>query len=75
MSDEASHSYTFRLPDSLIARVDAYKDALNLERPGLDSTRTDGVRMLLTHALDRVESSGYGMLKDEARKPKPKPRK
>jgi hypothetical protein len=71
MPDDESQSVTIRLPVSLLARVDAYRDQLNRERPGLDSTRTDAVRMLLTLALASVEASGYGMLKT----PKTKPRK
>jgi predicted DNA-binding protein len=48
----------FRLPDSLVARVDAYAKRLNATTPGLDVTRTDAVRALLTQALDRVEAKG-----------------
>ena len=50
----------FRLPGALVARVDAYAKRLNAATPGLDVTRTDAVRALLTQALDRVEGKGKG---------------
>ena len=48
----------FRLPVTLLARVDAYAKRLNDATPGLDATRTDAVRALLTQALDRFEGKG-----------------
>ncbi len=44
----------FRLPESLVARVDAYADRLNEDRPGMGASRADAVRVLLTRALDAV---------------------
>jgi hypothetical protein len=44
----------FRLPAVLVARVDAYVKRLNSATPGLDVTRTDAVRALLTQALDAL---------------------
>lgn len=55
---ETTTQLAFRLPDSLVARVDAYAKRLNAATPGLDVTRTDAVRALLTQALDRVETKG-----------------
>ena len=55
----------FRLPEGLLARVDAYAEQLKAERPGLPATRADAVRVLLTLALDQVEGG--------RRKPTPKP--
>ncbi|HEX8108006.1 MAG TPA: hypothetical protein VF516_09780, partial [Kofleriaceae bacterium] len=47
----------FRLPDSLIARLDRHVDRMTTEHPGLDFTRADAVRSLLTRALDQIEGS------------------
>ena len=55
---ETTTQLAFRLPDSLVARVDAYAKRLNAVTPGLDVTRTDAVRALLTQALDSVEGKG-----------------
>jgi hypothetical protein len=44
-----------RLPGALLARVDAYADALRREHPGPVFTRSDVVRLLLTRALDAIE--------------------
>ena len=57
---EETTQLAFRLPASLVARVDAYAKRLNAATPGLDVTRTDAVRALLTQALDRVEGKGKG---------------
>jgi hypothetical protein len=42
----------FRLPKSLIAKLDDYAAQLAKEQPGMSFTRTDVVRVLLTRALD-----------------------
>lgn len=42
----------FRLPSTLIARLDDYAKQLAIEQPGMRVTRTDAVRVLLTRALD-----------------------
>ena len=55
---EETTQLAFRLPKSLLARVDAYAKRLNAATPGLDVTRTDAVRTLLTQALDRAEAKG-----------------
>lgn len=44
-----------RLPGALLARVDAYADALRREQPGPAWKRSDVVRLLLTRGLDAVE--------------------
>jgi hypothetical protein len=43
--------YAFRLPDQLIANVDRFAKRLEAERPGLEVTRAEAVRMLLLEAL------------------------
>jgi hypothetical protein len=44
-----------RRPDSLIARLDRHVERMSKENPGLDFTRVDAVRSLLTRALDEIE--------------------
>jgi hypothetical protein len=57
---EETVQLAFRLPGSLLARVDAYAKRLNAATPGLDVTRTDAVRALLTQALDQIDGKGTG---------------
>jgi predicted DNA-binding protein len=54
---ESTTQVAFRLPDSLIARLDRHAERLSKEHPGLEFTRVDAVRTLLTVALDEVEAS------------------
>jgi hypothetical protein len=49
-NEEAARQFSFRLSDSLIARVERCR--VELRAAGLDVTRTDVVRLLLKHALD-----------------------
>ena len=42
----------FRLPDDLIARIDAYVDRLSTETRWTRVTRADAVRALLAQSLD-----------------------
>jgi hypothetical protein len=44
----------FRLPEALVERLDRYAEARAREL-GLEVTRTDAARMLLTAALDSAE--------------------
>jgi len=54
---EGTTQVAFRLPDSLIARLDRHAERLSKEHPGLEFTRVDAVRTLLTVALDEAEAS------------------
>lgn len=45
----------FRFPKDLIARIDRYVTRLESEHPGLEFSRSDAVRTLLTRALDEIE--------------------
>lgn len=47
--------YTFRLPDELVARLDAYAERL-AEDTGLEVTRADAVKQLLTRGLDAADA-------------------
>jgi len=47
--------YTFRLPDVLIARLDAYAKRLSLETQ-IEVTRADVVKQLLLRGLDGAEA-------------------
>jgi hypothetical protein len=54
---ESTTQVAFRLPDSLIARLDRHAERLSKEHPGLEFTRVDAVRTLLTVALDEAEAA------------------
>lgn len=45
----------FRLPNDLIERLDRYVDKLNADSPGIELSRADVVRMLLTKGLDAAD--------------------
>jgi hypothetical protein len=49
---EATTQAAFRLPRSLLARLDSYAERVRGEQKGLNVTRADVVRLLLTRALD-----------------------
>ena len=55
MAKEPTTQVAFRLPDSLIARLDRHVERMTKEHPGLDFSRADAVRSLLTRALDHIE--------------------
>ena len=48
--DAAAKQFSFRLPETLIRRVD--QCTAELQAGGLDVNRADVVRLLLKHALD-----------------------
>jgi Arc/MetJ-type ribon-helix-helix transcriptional regulator len=52
MPEQPSKQYTFRLPDKLVKRIDECLE--RIRGSGLTVSRTDVVRMLITHALDTV---------------------
>lgn len=55
MTNEATRQCAFRLPESLVQRVEAYRDAMSNDHPGVKYTLADAVRALLTRALDSEE--------------------
>jgi Arc/MetJ-type ribon-helix-helix transcriptional regulator len=55
MANEPTTQVTFRLPDSLIAQLDRHLERMSKEHVGLDLSRADAVRSLLTLALDQIE--------------------
>jgi hypothetical protein len=55
MAKEPTTQVAFRLPDTLIARLDRHVERMTKEHPGLDFSRADAVRSLLTRALDQIE--------------------
>jgi len=57
MAKEPTTQVAFRLPDNLIARLDRHVERMGKEHPGLDFTRADAVRSLLTRALDQIEGA------------------
>lgn len=56
-SSEATTQVAFRLPESLLKRLDRHAERLSQEHPGLTFTRVDALRTLLTRALDEVEAA------------------
>ena len=52
---EPTQQVAFRLPVSLVERLDAYAEHMSKEQPGIDFTRADAVRALLTRALDGTQ--------------------
>lgn len=53
MPEEAARQFSFRLPDSLIERIEQCQSSLRAA--GLDVNRADVVRLLLKHALDATQ--------------------
>jgi hypothetical protein len=54
-ASERGVQLAFRVPAELVERLDAHAERLSREHPGLEFTRTDAVRTLLTRALDEIE--------------------
>ena len=46
----------FRLPIDLVKRLDKHAERIQRAHPGLNVTRADAMRSLLTEALDREEA-------------------
>jgi len=59
MAKEPTTQVAFRLPDGLIARLDRHVERVAKEHPGLDLSRADAVRSLLTRALGRALDGGH----------------
>ena len=69
---ETTRQFSFRLPVTLVDRVEACLDRIRVT--GLDVTRADVVRLLLTYALDTTDCSLEMLLKPR-RTPKRKPKR
>jgi hypothetical protein len=54
---EETEQVAFRFPKSLVKRLDRYATQLAEDHPGLEFSRADAVRTLLTRALDEVEGN------------------
>ena len=58
--------YTFRLPNVMVAKLDAYAELLSKQTPGLGTvTRTAAVRVLLEQALAQHEAALQPLLKSK----------
>ena len=53
MKHEETRQFSFRLPKSLVDRVE--RCVSTVHESGLDLTRTEVVRLLLNHALDATQ--------------------
>jgi hypothetical protein len=62
---DASRQFSFRLPQSLVDRVEDCVDSIRVQ--GLDVTRADVVRLLLNHALETTKCNLNRLLR-----PRPK---
>ncbi len=51
MAEEPTQTLAFRLPDSLVARLDVYIEKVNASMPGLGFSRAQAVRVLLEKSL------------------------
>jgi DNA invertase Pin-like site-specific DNA recombinase len=67
---EAMDLYAFRLPDALIAQVDAYAERLKEEAPWSNPTRADAVRALLVAGLEAVGPTPRPRASSRARRDK-----
>ena len=47
--------FSLRLPEDLLARIDAHRDRVNEDHPGYQLNRTDVIRALLLAALSKEE--------------------
>lgn len=56
MAKEPTTQVAFRLPDGLLKRLDRHVERMNAENPGLEFSRADAVRSLLTRSLDAIET-------------------
>jgi hypothetical protein len=52
---ENTSQVAFRLPLDLLKRIDRHAERMRDLQPGVNVTRTDVVRMLLTRALDHMD--------------------
>lgn len=57
---------SFRVPKSLLARLDAYAQTLQQLRPGSRVSRSDALRALLEEGLDRRGQPNFDTLEDRA---------
>ena len=57
MANDPTQQVAFRLPESLLKRLDRHVQRMEHSNPGLTFTRVDAVRSLLTRALDEVEAA------------------
>jgi hypothetical protein len=63
---EASKQFSFRLPKSLVDRVEDCAEAIRAN--GLEVTRADVVRLLLNHALDTTNCRIDKLLRPRAQR-------
>jgi hypothetical protein len=56
MASESTTQVAFRFPDGLVARIDRHVERMKVATPGIDFSRADAVRSLLTRVLDEVEA-------------------
>ena len=55
MAREPTQQVAFRLSETLVKRLDRHVERMTSAHPGLNFSRADAVKSLLTRALDEVE--------------------
>ena len=50
-----SSQIAVRLPNALLAKIDAFRAEIEKAQPGLEPSRADAVRILVTRGLDAAE--------------------
>ena len=53
-------SVAFRFSHELVARLDRHAERMSKDNPGIEFTRADAARVLLTRALDQAEGTKRG---------------
>lgn len=62
---EEQKPVTFRLPASMVEKIDAYARLMGQRTPGLVASRTDAVRVLLSEALVQHDAALQELVKVE----------
>ena len=53
---EATKQVAFRLSETLIERIDRHAERMTKAQPGMEFSRADAARVLLTRSLDEIEA-------------------
>ena len=57
MDDDGLKQIAFRIPASMLDKIDQYAAYMREQSPGLGATRTDAVRVLLAQSLTAHEKT------------------
>lgn len=65
--NDALTQIAFRIPTSMLAKIDQYAALMRDQSPGLGATRTDALRVLIAKAIAAHEAE-HGVLETKKRK-------